>query len=103
MKQFVGLDVSQEETEVCGVSETGQLIFERTAKSDHQPASQTCPTGEAHWFDTGAMAIWLWRELRKVDLPVVCLDTRRAHPALSVRINKSDQNDARVLAELVRL
>jgi transposase len=41
------------------------------------------------------MASWLWHELRRVDLPVVCIDARHAHAALSVRMNKSDQNDAR--------
>ena len=49
------------------------------------------------------MASWLWHELRRVDLPVVCIDARHAHAALSVRINKSDQNDAKGLAELVRV
>src|SRR5438445_4195008 len=49
------------------------------------------------------MASWLWHELRRVDLPVVCIHARHAHAALSVRMNKSDQNDARGLAELVRL
>src|SRR5664279_4012598 len=34
---------------------------------------------------------------------VVCIDARHAHAALSVRMNKSDQNDARGLAELVRV
>ena len=41
------------------------------------------------------MKSWLWHGLR-VDLPVVCIDPRHAHAALSVRMNKSDQNDARV-------
>jgi hypothetical protein len=48
-------------------------------------------------------ASWLWHELRRVDLPVVCIDARHAHAALSLRMNKSDQNDARGLAELVRV
>jgi len=49
------------------------------------------------------MASWLWHEFRRVDLPAVCIDARHAHAALSVRMNKSDQNDARGLAELVRV
>src|ERR1700752_3764432 len=49
------------------------------------------------------MASWLWHELRRVDLPVVCIDARHAHAALSVRMNKSDPNDARGLAELIRV
>ncbi|WPE24226.1 hypothetical protein [Shinella zoogloeoides] len=34
MKHNVGLDVSQRETAVCVVDETGRLIFEGKAKSD---------------------------------------------------------------------
>ena len=34
---------------------------------------------------------------------MVCLDARRAHAALSVRPSKSDRNDARGLAEMVRM
>ena len=107
MKQYVGLDVSQKETSVCVVSETGQVIFEGKAKSD--PGALTAllrkraPRAERIGFETGAMASWLWHELRRVDLPVVCIDARHAHAALSVRMNKSDQNDARGLAELVRV
>lgn len=61
------------------------------------------PHAERIGFETGTMASWLWHELRRVDLPVVCIDARHAHAALSVRMNKSDQNDARGLAELVRV
>ena len=107
MKQYVGLDVSQKETSVCVVSETGQVIFEGKAKSD--PGAliavirKHAPHAARIGFETGSMASWLWHELRRVDLPVVCIDARHAHAALSVRMNKSDQNDARGLAELVRV
>ncbi|MDP4032194.1 MAG: IS110 family transposase [Pseudorhodobacter sp.] len=49
------------------------------------------------------MSGWLWHELCKIGLPVVCIDARNAHAALPVRMNKSDENDARGLAELVRI
>jgi transposase len=49
------------------------------------------------------MASWLWHELNGLGLPVVCVDARHAHAVLSVRMNKSDENDARGLAELVRV
>lgn len=107
MKQYVGLDVSQRETAVCVVSETGQLIFEGKAKSDPGDLTRLlrkhAPLAERIGFETGAMSSWLWHELRRVELPVVCIDARHAHAALSVRMNKSDQNDARGLAELVRV
>jgi transposase len=107
MKQYVGLDVSQRETAVCVVNETGQVIFEGKAKSNPGALtdllSKHAPHAERIGFETGAMASWLWHELRRVELPVVCIDARHAHAALSVRMNKSDQNDARGLAELVRV
>jgi transposase len=107
MKQYVGLDVSQKETSVCFVDDSGRLVFEGKAKSE--PGALACllrkhaPRAERIGFETGAMASWLWHELRRVNLPVVCIDARHAHAALSVRMNKGDQNDARGLAELVRI
>jgi transposase len=107
MKQYVGLDVSQRETSVCVVSEAGRVVFEGKARSDPGALAKLirkhAPHAERIGFETGAMASWLWHELRRVDLPVVCIDARHAHAALSVRMNKSDQNDARGLAELVRI
>jgi transposase len=107
VKQYVGLDVAQKETSVCVLDETGRTIYAGTVKSD--PGALTkllrkkAPNAERVGFETGAMASWLWHELRRVGLPVVCVDARHAHAALSVRMNKSDKNDAHGLAQLVRV
>jgi transposase len=45
-------------------------------------------------LETGPTATWLWHELRALGLPVICIDARPTKAALSVRINKSDRNDA---------
>lgn len=107
MKQYVGLDVSQKETAVCVVDDVGRIVYEGTAKSDPGTLTELlhkrAPHAERIGFETGAMASWLWHELRRVAFPVVCIDARHAHAALSVRMNKSDQNDAHGLAELVRV
>jgi hypothetical protein len=69
MKQYVGLDVSQREIAVCVVSETGQLILEGKAKSDPSARSHLrkhAPLAKRIGFETGAMASWLWHELRRV-------------------------------------
>jgi transposase len=106
MKQYVGFDVSQKETAVCVVDETGKVTFQGKAKSDPgilaDVLRKRAPYAERIGFETGAMASWLWHELKRINLPVVCIDARHAHAALSVRLNKSDANDARGLAELVR-
>jgi transposase len=107
MKQYVGLDVSQKETSVCVIDESGATVYEGKAPSDPGALARVirkrAPTVERIGFETGAMSSWLWHELKRIDLPVVCVDARHAHAALSVRMNKSDQNDARGLAELVRV
>jgi transposase len=107
MKQYVGLDVSQRETSVCVVDDTGKIVFQGKAKSDPGTLTELlgkrAPHAERIGFETGAMSSWLWHELKRVGLPVVCIDARHAKAALSVRMNKSDANDARGLAELVRV
>ncbi len=46
--------------------------------------------------------IWLTRDLARLGAPVVCIDARAAHKALSARMNKSDRADAEALAQLSR-
>jgi transposase len=53
-------------------------------------------------IETGAMTPWLVHELRNRGLEVVCLDARHARAALEMQINKTDQNDAEGLAQIVR-
>ena len=107
MKHYVGLDVSQKETSICIVDETGRPIHQGRVKSDPGELAaviaKKAPNAERVGLETGAMSSWLWHELKRTGLPVVCIDARHAHAALSVRMNKSDENDARGLAELVRV
>lgn len=54
-------------------------------------------------LETGQTAALLFRAMEAAELPVVCIETRHAHKVLSARSNKTDRNDARGLAELVRV
>ncbi|WP_424135260.1 IS110 family transposase [Roseomonas chloroacetimidivorans] len=107
MAQYVGLDVSQRETALCVVDGDGKVLFEGKVPSDPGALAlvlrRRAPEAVRIGFETGAMASWLWYELKRVGLPVVCVGARHAHAALSVRMNKSDPNDARGLAELIRV
>lgn len=107
MQHYVGLDVSQKETAMCVIDDAGRIVFEGKARSEPGALARLIAKRAPHavriGFETGAMASWLWHELKRIDLPVVCIDARHAHAALSVRINKSDPNDARGLAELMRM
>ncbi|WP_207763660.1 IS110 family transposase [Mameliella alba] len=107
MKQYVGPDVSQKEASVGVVDETGRPTYQgRVASGPGALAAllgKKAPHAERIGFETGSMSSWPWHELRRIGLAVVCIDARHTHAAHSVRMNKSDENDARGLAELVRI
>lgn len=48
------------------------------------------------------MTTWLVHELRSRGLGVECLDARHARSALKMQLNKTDQNDAEGLAQIMR-
>jgi hypothetical protein len=59
MKQEVGLDVSQQETAVCIVDQTGTVIFQGEIGPGYPGgcAAQTRASCEWIGFETGAMAL----------------------------------------------
>lgn len=107
MEQYVGLDVSMEETSVCIIDKNGAVIFEGEVLTQPEAIAALLRQRAANVvrvaFEAGALSSWLWHELKASGFPVVCLDARHAKAALSMRLNKSDRNDARGLAELVRM
>jgi len=48
------------------------------------------------------MTPWLVHELRERGLNVVCLAARHASAVLKIQMNKTDQNDAEGLAQIMR-
>ena len=107
MEQYVGLDVSLEETSVCVLDQAGETLFEGISASNPEALDKILRKNAPHavriTFETGSLANWLWHELNARGYPVICLDARHARAALSMRINKSDKNDAQGLAELARM
>jgi transposase len=106
MKQYVGLDVSMEETKVHVLDEEGRRVWRGTCRS-HPDAieatlRQRAPEAVKIGLETGPLTTWLWTELTRRGLPMVCLDARQAKKALDMKINKTDANDAEGLAHLVR-
>ena len=53
-------------------------------------------------LEAGATSTWLWTELNKLGLPVICIDARHAKAALKMQINKSDRNDAVGIARIMQ-
>ncbi len=106
MKLYVGLDVSLATTAICVIDEHGRQVKMTAAASDPQ-AIATALRRHAKKvvrivLESGQLSTWLTRELRALGLPVVCVDARQAHRAVSGRLNKSDPADAEGLAQLAR-
>lgn len=76
---------------------------EPTSRLRPGPANYTTAGDAIFGLESGSTSAWLWREFRKLSLPVICLDSRHAHRVLSMKRNKNDRNDARGLADLVRM
>src|SRR3977135_3923875 len=53
-------------------------------------------------LETGPTTTWLWTELKRLGLPVICIDARHAKAVLKMQINKSDRNDAAVIARIMQ-
>ena len=98
MEHYVGLDVSLKQTAICIVDRTGRVQREGIVSSDPEAIAayiKSCaPNVVRIGLETGPTATWLWTELRKQGLPVICIDARHAEAALKMQINKSDRNDA---------
>src|SRR4051794_22444469 len=106
MKQYVGLDVSQDQTSICVVDESGRVLWQGKCASTPEAIAATlnskAPGAERIGLESGPLSIWLCHGLTALGLPVVCLDARHAKAALKLQLNKSDANDARGLAQIVR-
>jgi transposase len=106
VKHYVGLDVSLEGTKIHVLDETGARVWRGKCPSHPDPIEAAirkhAPNAERIGLETGPLTTWLWTELTKRGLPMVCLDARHAKAALDMRANKSDANDAEGLAHIVR-
>lgn len=106
MESYVGLDVSLEKTSICIVDAQGKIIKEGEVCSEPDAidafiCAHTTSVKRVG-LESGPTSTWLWRELDKLGLPVICIDARHAKSALSMQINKSDRNDAAGIARIMQ-
>ena len=107
MDHFAGLDVSVNETSVCIVDETGKIVREVKVASEPD-ALLTVLKNRAYHFkriglEAGPLSQWLYSALAEAELPVVCVETRHMQAVLKAQINKTDRNDARGIAQMMRV
>jgi hypothetical protein len=53
-------------------------------------------------LEAGPLSQWLYSALAEAGLPVICVETRHMRAVLQAQINKTDRNDARGIAQMMR-
>jgi transposase len=107
MAYFAGLDVSVKETSICIVDDTGKIVREARVASEPEALLQVL-TNTIYRFkriglEAGPLSQWLYSVLAEAGLPVICVETRHMRAMLKAQINKTDRNDARGIAQMVRV
>ena len=106
MAEYVGLDVSKEDTSFCVMDVAGKVLSRGKVPSDPEALFAVlkrhtlCP--ERIVLETGTLSNWLARGLQAYGLPVEVIDARQAHAVMKLQHNKTDAKDAKLLAAIAR-
>ncbi|ESQ81456.1 IS110 family transposase [Asticcacaulis benevestitus] len=106
MTYYAGLDVALRTVALCIVDDQGKIAFDRSLACDVEAISK-CLREFPHplervGFEAGAMSQHLFFGLQACGFEVVCMEARQVMAALSAMRNKTDKNDARGIAQLLR-
>lgn len=106
MRYYAGLDVSLEETSICIVDENGEIVKELRSASEPEALVISLRTVDRRLERIGLeacpLSAWLHDGLRDAGWPAICIETRKANAAMKTMPNKTDRNDARALAQIMR-
>jgi transposase len=107
MDHFAGLDVSVKDTSVCIVDGTGKIVREVKVASEPDALLQALSNPTYHFkrigLEAGPLSQWLFSAVGEAGLPVICVETRHMRAVLKAQINKTDRNDARGMAQMMRV
>jgi transposase len=107
MEYYAGIDVSLECSSVCVLDASGKIV--REAKVASEPEALISWLGSLGYelsrigLEAGPLSQWLFAAMREAGLAVELLETRHVHKAFEAMPVKSDRNDARGIAQLMRL
>jgi transposase len=106
MDHFSGLDISVKDTSVCIVDDTGKIVREVKVASEPDALLPVLTNPTYHFkrigLEAGPLSQWLFSALAEAGLPVICVETRHMRAVLKAQINKTDRNDARGMAQMMR-
>lgn len=107
MSLYAGLDISVKTTAICVVDGNGRVLLETTVDSEPDAIAEQLREFDQRLerigLEAGPLSQWIYGGLVDVGLAAICVETRHMHAALSARINKTDRNDARGIAQMMRV
>ena len=107
MNHYVGIDVSLEASSVCVVDVSGKIVCESKIATEPETLIAWLSRLQLELtrigLEAGPLSQWLHAAMRQSGLAVELLETRHVRTALKTMPVKSDRNDARGIAQLMRL
>ena len=106
MTYYAALDVSLRSVNLCVIDEEGEFVAETKLDSEITEIVayldnldlEICSIG----LEAGTLCQYLTYGLQAAGFEVVCMEARQVKAALSAMRNKTDKNDARGIAQLLR-
>src|SRR5918993_4171795 len=107
MEHYAAIDVSLEWSSVCVVDAAGEIV--REAKVASEPEALVAFFAASGLritrvgLEAGPLSQWLHAGLIAAGLPAILIETRHVKAALKAMTVKTDRNDARGMAQLMRM
>lgn len=106
MKHYIGLDVSMKRTFICVLNGQGKIVHEGSEKTDPQLIAdyllKLSLDKMVVGFESGSLTPYLITGFKEKAIDAICMDARKLSPILALKVNKTDKNDARGIAEALR-
>ena len=107
MEHYAAIDVSLEWSSVCVVDAAGQIVREAKVRSEREALvaffAQSGLSFARIGLEAGPLSQWLYAGLVEAGLPAILIETRHVKAALKAMTVKTDRNDARGMAQLMRM
>jgi transposase len=107
MEHYVAIDVSLEWSSICVVDAAGQIVREAKVWSEREALvaffAESGLTFSRIGLEAGPLSQWLYAGLVEAGLPAILIETRHVKAALKAMTVKTDRNDARGMAQLMRM
>ncbi len=106
MTHYAALDVSLRSVAICIIDNDGAIRFETSVPSEIEDITAVLDgfdgTITSVGIEAGVLTQYLTYGLQSTGYEVICMEARQVKAALSAMRNKTDKNDARGIAQILR-